>query len=321
MAYPLGVVNLSSHLAGSAIRDLPGPTPLQSYAPPPRIGRDERRHAAPARRRRERRARVCGRRSDGVPFGPPVALTSRGELRSNPSLTSDDQGNATLVMEVEGPGGRRPTVVLTSTRGGPFGPPIAMPRFVTLAVGHVRIVVFTNHGRALYASTGTIGSPLGAPQRLTDRGTGAVAAIERGDDGRVHIAVADDAGSFATRELVSATADRHGLPLSPAMAVDRTGQVLVAYTYGFDNAVQGRLRRAGGARFGPLHVITKLGEGGRPSVAFVAGRPLIVYRGREDAVLATTNPAGPPPNLAPPHVSVTFSRDARGTLSRPMPSA
>jgi hypothetical protein len=80
-------------------------------------------------------------------------------------------------------------------------------------------------------------------------------------------------------------------------------------------AAHATTRPAGSARFGPLHVISKLGEGGSPSVALLSDRrPLVVYRGHRGELLATTRLTGPSPDLAPPRLVIKFASDALNEL-------
>jgi hypothetical protein len=97
--------------------------------------------------------------------------------------------------------------------------------------------------------------------------------------------------------------------------VSPAGDVLLAYAYRFDGAVHATIRRAGSSRLGPLHVISALGEGGAPSVAWLSdGRPLIVYHSRRGGLLASTHVAGPAPDLTPPRVDAVLRADARNQL-------
>jgi hypothetical protein len=71
----------------------------------------------------------------------------------------------------------------------------------------------------------------------------------------------------------------------------------------------------GSPRFGPLHVISKLADGGAPSVAWLSdGRPLVLYHSRQGGLLASTHVTGPAPDLTPPRVDIRLAPDALDEL-------
>jgi hypothetical protein len=205
----------------------------------------------------------------------------------------DDAGNAAVAF-VRGQM-RQELLVARARSGGRFGPPVVVAR-----------------------SLGTF-----YPLAATAGGTTTALVWQTpfsGEDERVHVVIARGAGHFTTPATPSAPALQPNLgyaPHDPAVAVDRAGDVLLAYTYSYGGAVHATLRPAGSSRFGPLHVISKLGEGGTPSVALLSDRrPLVIYHGRRRELLATTRLTGPSPDLTPPRVDIRFPPDARNELRR-----
>jgi hypothetical protein len=319
-------------------------------------------------------------------FGAPVAVALGGPIYSKLHTATDRNGDLAFVTDVKGPDSVIRTFLIAVTGHGAFGAPqelAASTETTAVAIGDGRVVVAYTSRRGVYARTGTIGSPLGAPQLLATRSVGepgvaiddagdATVAFDRrgktnfdhalmaararpgerfgapivlgeikaefgftahgaaaatttaliwqrpySDDSRVHVAVARGAGRFGRSETMpgAGPAGSHGEPYQPVAAVGPTGDVLLAYAYNFDGAVHATVRRAGSPRFGPLHVISKLGEGGAPSVAWLSERrPLVVYHSRAGGLLATTHLTGPSPDLTPPRVDVRLSSDARDEL-------
>jgi hypothetical protein len=315
-------------------------------------------------------------------FDAPVPMALGGQIYSAPRTVSDARGDIAFLTDVKGPDSVVRTILVAAARQGAFGAPqeLAGPTETTaVAVGGGRVVIAYTNRRGVYARTGTIGAPLGAPQLLATRSVGepgvgiddagdaTVAFDQRGktsfdhalmaararpgerfgaptvlgraqaefgfsahgaaagttmaltwqrpfsDDSRVRVSVARGAGRFGRSETMPAS--NRDQPYRPVAAVSPAGDVLLAYAYGYDGAVHAAMRRAGSPRFGPLHVISKLGEGGAPSVAWLSdGRPLVVYHSRGGGLLATTHLTGPAPDLTPPRVDIKLSSDTLDEL-------
>jgi hypothetical protein len=224
----------------------------------------------------------------GGPLGAPELLV-RGGGFTGPRVAIDDAGDATVAVDHRGRTHFEHTLLVARARpGAPFGAPITMGRFRTA---------------------------FGPAAQLRAAGTTTALFWQRPQDARVQIAVANGAGRFAAPLTPLAPTVRAVRVTQPVLAVAPAGDVLLAYAYGFGGAVHATTRRAGSARFGRVHVISKLGEGGWPSVAFLGdGRPLLVYHGRDEALLATTRLTGPAPDLTPPRLRVALSRHARDEL-------
>jgi len=227
----------------------------------------------------------------GAPLGAPQLVATRGA--GGPGVALDDAGNATVAFDQRGKTNFDHALVAARARAGErFGRPTVQGR-VTAEFG------FSAHGAAAGATTALIW------QRPVS------------DDSQVHVAVAHGAGRFGPSETMPGPrlTPAYIGPYRPVAAVGPTGDVLLAYAYNYDGAVHAAVRRAGSARFGPLHVISKLGEGGAPSVAWLSnGRPLIVYHRHQGGLLATTHVTGPPPDLTPPRVDIKLARDALDEL-------
>jgi hypothetical protein len=293
---------------------------------------------------------------------------------------------------------RADTVLLTSAAGKAFAAPQKLrsdvPTYAFAVGGDGQLVAagYDYRRRGVYASRGTVGGSLGAPQLLAERagsqevvaavddaGTatvafddrrdpdspsalvavraraaarfGSAAVIGRGEglnaaaagtttalawqpaapksfdgsgayDATLRVAIARGSGRFARAQAPSAPAVGHGTPSRPTLAVDRPGDVALAYAYG--NSVHATLRSARSARFGPPHVISTLGAGNllpealqgvAPVTALLSdGRPLIAYSDLHGAIIAATRLRGPRPDLTAPHVTVTLQRDAAAVL-------
>jgi hypothetical protein len=315
-------------------------------------------------------------------FEAPVAVALDGPIYSKLHTATDRGGDLAFVTDVKGPDSVIRTFLVAVTGHGAFGAPqelAASSETTAVAIGAGRVAVAYADRRGVYARTGTIGAPLGAPQlmptrsfgepgvAIDDAGNATVAFDRRGktnfdhalmaararpgqrfgppsrlararaefgftahgaaaatttaliwqrpysDDSRVYVAVARGAGRFGQPETMPA--GTHGEPAQPVAAVSPSGDVLLAYAYPFDGATHAAVRGAGSTRFGSLHVISKLGEGGAPSVAWLSdGRPIVVYHSRVGGLLATTRVTGPAPDLTPPRVDIRFSPDARDEL-------
>lgn len=233
----------------------------------------------------DRRGRVHARSGTiGAPLGAPQLLGTRSA--GAPGVALDDSGNATVAFDRRGKTNFDHALMAARARPGePLGTPSVQGR-VTAEFG------FNPHGVAGGATTALIW------QRPSS------------DDTGVHVAVARGAGRFGRSATVPASS--HDQSYQPVAAVSPTGDVLLAYAYRFDGAVHATIRAAGSSRLGPLHVISELGEGGAPSVAWLSdGRPLIVYHSRQGGLLATTHVAGPAPDLTPPRVDAVLRSDAR----------
>jgi hypothetical protein len=95
--------------------------------------------------------------------------------------------------------------------------------------------------------------------------------------------------------------------------VDRAGDVLLAYGYGY--AVHATLRPAGSARFGPPRAISSLAPNGGPLAALLGDRrPLVAWEGFDGVTGLTTRLGGRRPDLTPPRISVRLRRDAAKQL-------
>jgi hypothetical protein len=226
----------------------------------------------------------------GAPVGGPQLLSSRGSGPIGAAI--DDAGTATVAF------GRGRTfdhaLVVTRARPGErFGAP------------------------AVLARSGAEFGP--TPQVVAGGTTTALiwqASFSEEDVG-VHAAIARGPGRFASADTISAPGlgrrGAHGQPFHPVLAVDRSGDVLLAYAY--RDAVHVTVQRGAGARFGPLHLISKLGQGGWPSIAWLSDRrPLVVYHGRRGELLAATRLTGRQPNLTPPRLRVTSPPNAVNDL-------
>lgn len=127
------------------------------------------------------------------------------------------------------------------------------------------------------------------------------------------VAIAQRAGRFGSAQAPGTPEVRlHGeagrypsLSGVPSPAVSRAGGVLVAYPYGpFSASTHAVFRAAYASRFGKPHVLSALGHGGYPSVAFAGDRPLIAFSDR-DSVFGYTRVAGPHPDLTPAGLTAT----------------
>lgn len=221
----------------------------------------------------------------GAALGPSQRLGSAGLGRI--AVAVDDAGTATVAFD-RGTTFDHKLVVTRARAGGRFGPPAVLARSrqefgpvpQAAAAGTTTALIWT--------------SPDAVPWVR--------AAIVRGT------------GRFAAADVPSGAS---GNPLASRLAVDREGGVLLTYTtFGSPGAVHATVRRAGAAGFGALHVVSRLGEGGDASVAWLSERrPLIIYhRRRRGELLASTRVTGPPPDLTPPRLKVEFTRGARGEL-------
>ena len=236
----------------------------------------------------DRRGRVHARSGTiGAPLGAPQLLATRSA--GEPGVALDDHGNATVAFDQRGRTNFDHALMAARARAGErFGTPTVQGR-VTAEFG------FSAHGSAAGATTALIW------QRPSS------------DDSRVHVAIARGAGRFGRAATLPASS--YDQSYRPVAAVSPAGDVLLAYAYRFDGAVHATIRRAGASHIGPLHVISELGEGGAPSVAWLSdGRPLIVYHSRQGGLLATTHVAGPAPDLTPPRVDAILRSDARNQL-------
>ena len=101
----------------------------------------------------------------------------------------------------------------------------------------------------------------------------------------------------------------------PTVAVDRAGDVLLAYPYGPFNAVHETLLRAGSNRFVAPRILSALGHGGVPAAALTDDRRPIVAWADGDGVFAATG-------LGPAHGGGPHTRRAlpRAAAAAPAPS-
>jgi hypothetical protein len=227
-------------------------------------------------------------------------------------------------------------------RTGEVGSPLRAPQLLTAQhasalcaaiddAGHAT-VAFARPGKknlanALLVARARPGERFAAPITLSRVFAGAPRAAAAGtttaliwhrrysDDARVRVAIARGSGRFQAPETPSAPGlgpmGVRGQPYAPVVAVGRAGDVLLAYAYGYEGAVHAAVRRIGRPRFGPLHVVSELGEGGWPSAALLSDRrPLIVYAGRRREILAATSLTGPAPDLIGPRVEIKLSSNA-----------
>jgi len=228
----------------------------------------------------------------GSPLGAAQLLVTTRDVRE-PAAAIDDAGEATVAFSRRDKTSFEHALVAARARPGDrFGAPMVLER---------RQADFGPVPHAAAAGTTTA----------------LIWQTSFSDEPRVRAAIARGAGRFARPEIVSAPGlgpnGLHGQPYQPTAAVAPSGDVLLAYGYG--GAAHATMRPADGRRFGPIHVISKLGGGGSPSVGVLSdGRPLVVYHGGRGELLATTHLTGPSPDLTPPRVVVKLSSDAREEL-------
>ncbi|MDX6719440.1 MAG: hypothetical protein QOJ63_1694 [Solirubrobacteraceae bacterium] len=138
--------------------------------------------------------------------------------------------------------------------------------------------------------------------------------------GRLGVAVARGGGRFGPAAAPSAptvlSTGRRGLfgqPAGPSVAVDRAGDVLLAYEYGY--AVHASLRPARSTRFGPPRAISSLARNGGPVAALLRDRrPLVACEGFDGVTGIATRLGARRPDLTPPRISVRLRRDAAAQL-------
>jgi hypothetical protein len=332
-------------------------------------------------------------------FGAPLTLAQATPIEVV-SAGADERGDVAALVRADG----RRTILLTAVRGGQFEPPQELDigtADAAVAVGGGGRVLLTWYDAArhgVYARTGTIGSPLGAPQPLAsdapftdvvaavddagnataafvlpdrrrrfgpsalvaararpDRRFGSPAVLGLGGPpqmgagfasldaaaagtttavawdpndyldtkpfgGRLGVAIARGGGRFGRAAAPSApmvpAPGRFGLygqPASPSVAVDRAGDVLLAYEYG--SAIHATRRAVRGGRFGPPRVISDLAPNGAPVAALLGDRrPLVGWEGFLGVTGLATRLDGPRPDLTPPRPSVRLRGDAAAQL-------
>ena len=240
-----------------------------------------------------RRGRIGGR------LGAPHILE---HLRTWPTFSAaiDDHGTATVAFSRFGRyhRGRRTAVSAVAARapaGRPFGPVVELEQHTD-----------------------------GADPVVAAAGTATAVAWERSYPvGGLRIVLGHGASAFGRVRSVGARPLHLGsrlssAPYAPLLAVDAAGDVLLAYAYG-TLSTHATIRLAGSGRFEPPAVVSSLGHGGTPAVAFAADRtPLVAFSDRSAVYLG--DPAtGAPVNLRPPSVTMTpldpfeLDRDLRVT--------
>ncbi len=232
----------------------------------------------------------------GAPLGPATRLST--SIFSDVGVALDDEGNATVAFVRSDERGRSRGAELVARRAGPDG------RF-----GPARVVA---RGNPPIMGAGFASFKLAAAGSTT-----ALAFDPNGEDGRLGVAIARGSGRFeaAQRPTAANIRDFVRQPFHPVVAVDRAGDVLLAYNTGFNgNAVYATERRAGRDRFSSPRVISSLGFGGIPAPALLSDRTrLIAWDYDGDVFYATRLTSGRRPDLSPPQASVTL---LRGTETR-----
>ena len=159
--------------------------------------------------------------------------------------------------------------------------------------------------------------------------TTALAFDPNGADGRLGVAIARGGGPLragaAPDGRPSATFVLQ--PFSPSVAVDRAGDVLLAYTLGFNgDAVHATERRAGSARFTSPRVLSTLGHGGVAVAALLSDRTPARRLGRRSRRRALHDPPRRPAPRPQPAASTVTLLPAprrgcarRNTRGRPHP--
>ncbi len=225
----------------------------------------------------------------GSPLGPAQRLSR--SLFSDVAVALDDRGDATVAFVRTDERRRSRGAELVARRAGPDG------RF-----GSARVVA---RGGPPVAGAGFASLRLAAAGSTT-----ALAFDPNGADGRLGVAIARGSGRFGPAQLPTAPGIRDFVrqPFNPAVAVDRAGDVLLAYNAGFNgNAVFVTARGAGRSRFSRPRVISSLGHGGVPVPALLSDRtPLVAWDDGSGDARYTTRLAGRRPDLSPPRVSVAL---------------
>lgn len=222
------------------------------------------------------------------PLGPPQRLSSG--IFSDVEAALDDHGTATIAFARTDEDHRSRGAELVARRAGPdarFGAPRVVARGGPPSMG------------AGFASF-----------RLAAAGTTTALAFDPNDaEGSLGVAIARGGGRF-DRPQRPTPASRSFLmqPFNPAVAVDRAGDVLLAYTLGiYGYPVHATERRAGSDRFTSPRVLSTLGHGGAPSAALLTDRTrLVAWDDGHGDMRYTTRLAGRRPDLTPPRASVVL---------------
>jgi len=227
----------------------------------------------------------------GSPLGPATRLSS-GTF-SDVGAALDEKGNATVAFVRTDERRRARGAELVARRAGADG------RFGATAV--------VARGGPPVMGAGFASFRLAAAGSTT-----ALAFDPNGQDGRLGVAIARGSERFAPAQLPTAAGIRDFArqPFNPALAVDRSGDVLLAYNTGFNgNAVYATERRAGRQRFASPRVISSLGFGGAPVPALLSDRTRLVAWDYDGDLFYATRLAGRRPDLSPPRATVTLPGD------------
>jgi hypothetical protein len=242
----------------------------------------------------------------GSALGAPQLLAAHAPF-TDVVAAVDDAGNATVAFVLPDRRRRFGPSALVAARARPdrrFGSPAVLGRGApsTLAAGFASFDA---------AAAGTTTAVAWDPNDTVD---------VKPFGGRLGVAVARGGGRFEPAAAPSAptvlTTGRRGLfgqPSGPSVAVDRAGDVLLAYEYGF--AIHATLRPAHSDRFGSPRAISSLGPNGGPVAALLRDRrPLVAWGGFDGVTGLTTRIDGRRPDLTPPLISVRLRREAAAQL-------
>ncbi len=232
------------------------------------------------------------------PLGP-VRRLSASATFSEVGAAIDDTGTATVAFSrADAEHRERPAelVVRRTAPDGRFGPARVVARGGPPIMG------------AGFASV-----------RLAAAGRTTALAFDANDvDGRLGVAIARGDGRFGgvQRPTTAVRASFRLQPFHPAVAVDRAGDVLLTYNFGFyGNAVHATERRAGSDRFTSPRVLSSLGHGGAAVPALFDDRTrLVAYDDRTGALRTKTRLVGRRPDLTPPRVDIALLPGTEATL-------
>lgn len=243
----------------------------------------------------------------GSPLAAPQLLASDVDP-ADVAAAVDDAGDATVVFSRQARGRLAPAgaiVVSRAASGGRFGSPAVLSR------GRARFG--PTYLRAAARGTTTAVCWLDNPMSAS--------ATPPPARNLLRVALARAGGRFEPGQAPAAPpAGRggiHGELREPVLTVGSGGDVLL--TYAFGNALHAAERSARASRFGPLHVLSNLGDGPppfsstHPFAVFGDGRPLVLRNNRAGALTAAARLEGPRPDPTPPRATVEI---ARGGLAR-----
>jgi len=228
----------------------------------------------------------------GAALGAPQALA---QVRNRPDFSAaiDDAGTATVAfgrsLGRDGIG----VAVARARSGAPFGAPVTLDRGPNAQVPQVA---------AAGSTTAVTWLSLTARER--------VRVVMARDAGRFGRPQTPATGRFELRGEAGRVPSEAGVP---TVAVDRAGDVLLAYPYGPFNAVHETLLRAGSKRFVAPRILSALGHGGVPAAALTDDRRPIVAWADGEGVFAATGLGRPVFTRAP---DVTLSRPSVAELRR-----